>query len=201
MTLKYFTAGVVLLGFIFSITGCTSTVSPKRFTQAQLTAIETRIVDASMDDTYSAASSALFDAGYTISMSDRAGGLLTGAQGKDNTAARIWISPYIRDTSFVISIQVKSSGSRTSDVRIKTSINGQPTVDKKAIDQIWILMQRQVLMRLPPPVSSSAATELPAGKQSINNQSAKQTANRQDEVDQSKYSDSTQKWISGKVDD
>jgi len=197
-----FLAKVALLA-VFSgfISGCTSTVSPNRFTQAQLTAIETRIVDASMDETYSAASSALFDAGYTISMSDRAGGLLTGTQGKDNTAARIWISPLIRDTSFVISIQIKSSGPQASDVRIKTSINGQPTVDKKAIDQIWVLMQRQVLMRTPPSMEANTYQKTQNASPISKQPSPLQSGQSEDKVDQSKYSESTQKWISGKVDD
>jgi hypothetical protein len=127
--------------------GCTSAVRPGKFTQAQLTAIESRIVDASLEDTFNAASGALFDAGYTIAMSDRAGGLLTGHQGKDNSAARFWVSSMIQDTRFVLSIQIRSSSPRQTDVRVKTSINGEPTVNKAAIDEIWTLMQRQVLMR------------------------------------------------------
>ncbi len=144
-------AGIVLLGIILS--GCTSTVNPNRFSQAQLNAIESRVVDATLEETYNAASGALFDAGYTIAMSDRAGGLITGNKGKDNSAARFWVSSMIQDTRFVISIQMRQSAPRQTDVRIKTSINGEPTIDKKAIDQIWTLMQRQVLMREPAPPS------------------------------------------------
>lgn len=129
-----------------SVNGCSS--SPT-LTQAQLTAIETREVDATLGDTFTAASSALFDAGYTISMSDRQGGLLTGTKAKDNSSARFWISPAIRDTQFAISIQMRESGYRRTSVRIKTSMNGEPKVDEEAIDEIWVLMQRQVLMSEP----------------------------------------------------
>jgi type IV pilus biogenesis protein CpaD/CtpE len=128
--------------FLVSITllaiGCAST---QQFSQAQLNAIETREVEASMNETYNAASGALFDAGYSIAMSDRQGGLLTGTKALDRSAERFWVSPYIEDTRFALSIQVRETTRKNCTVRIKTSINGAPKVDKKAIDQLWILMQ------------------------------------------------------------
>ena len=134
------------LASCMSLAGCATTPS---YTQAQLNAIETREVDASMDETFSAATNALFDAGYTIAMSDRQGGILTGTRGKDNSSARVWVSPYITDTNFTMSIQVRENGPRLTTTRIKTSMNGEQVIDKKAIDQIWTLMQRQVLMKEP----------------------------------------------------
>lgn len=124
--------------------GCVS-----QLTQAQLSAIETREVDASMEQTFNAASSALFDAGYTISMSDRQGGLLTGGKGKDRTFDRIMWGPLIPDTTYTMSMQIQSSGFNRTSVRIKRSVNGEPQVDKKEVDQIWTLMQRQVMMKEP----------------------------------------------------
>jgi len=115
-----------------------------------LNAIETREVDANFSDTFTAASSALFDAGYTIAMSDKSAGLLTGESAKDQSAARIWVSPYIQDTKFRVSMQVRELGPRLTSVRVKGSVNGAATVDKKAIDAIWTLMQRQVMMKDPP---------------------------------------------------
>lgn len=129
------------------VSGCAT--AGKNYSQAELNAIETRTVLASFDETFSAAANALFDAGYTISMSDREAGLISGAAGKDNTAARFWISPLIQDTRFAISIQIRDVGNNECAVRVKTSVNGEPVVDKKAIDNIWILMKRQVLMKEP----------------------------------------------------
>lgn len=129
--------------------GCQTT--PK-YTQAQLNAIETREVDASFDETFNAAASALFDAGYTISMSDRQSGLISGQAGKDKSAERIWISPYIADSTFIASMQIRPISQNLCSVRIKMSANGEPRVDKKAIDNIWNLMQRQVLMKEPVPL-------------------------------------------------
>lgn len=145
------TAFFVLLAGVLALGGCGSSgQSPTSYTQAELNAIETRDVDADMQKTFDAASGALFDAGYTIAMSDRSAGLLTGQKGKDNTAARIWISPFITDTRYVISVQLKSISAVQTAVRVKASINGEPIVDKSAIDQIWVLMQRQVMMKEPP---------------------------------------------------
>jgi RNA polymerase-binding transcription factor DksA len=145
--MKFYSIGSI---FLVSITllaiGCVST---QQFTQAQLNAIETREVEASMNETYNAASGAMFDAGYTIAMSDRQGGLLTGTKAVDRSAERYWISHYIEDTKFTVSIQVRETTPKNCTVRVKTSINGAPKVDKKAIDELWILMQRQVLMKEP----------------------------------------------------
>jgi hypothetical protein len=137
-------------------TGCDSS---NQLSQAQLNAIETRDVDASMNETYNAASGALFDAGYTIAMSDRQGGLLTGTRVIDKSKARFWISPYIEDIRLAISMQIREISPSSCTVRIKTSVNGSPKVDKNAIDQLWTLMQRQVLMK--EPLSQGTAFKTP----------------------------------------
>ena len=146
--------GVSLIVACVMVGGCAS--SGPKLTQAQITALETREIDASLSETFNAASSALFDAGYTISMSDREGGILTGTKSKDRSSERFWVSPYIRDTEFVVSIQMRESSSRRTTARVKTSVNGEPRVDKAAIDQLWVLMQRQVLMHEPPQMDASA---------------------------------------------
>ncbi|MCX5632692.1 MAG: hypothetical protein NTW93_03325 [Phycisphaerae bacterium] len=133
------------------LTGCQES---NQISQAQLNAIETREVDANMSETYNAVSGALFDAGYTIAMSDRQGGLLTGTKAIDKSADRFWISHSIEDIKFTVSIQIREISPKVCTVRIKTSRNGVPKVDKKAIDELWILMQRQVLMKEPLPLSN-----------------------------------------------
>lgn len=149
MRMRIIAAVGLLLGWSVVLGGCGTSSNLHKYSQAQLNAIETRTVEASMHETFQAASNALFDAGYTIAMSDREGGIITGQRGKDNTAARVWVSPLISDTRFVISIQLREQAARQTDVRVKTSINGEPYVDEEAIDQIWTLMQRQVLMKEP----------------------------------------------------
>jgi hypothetical protein len=139
------------------LTGCNES---NQLSQAQLNAIETREVDADMSETYNAASGALFDAGYTIAMSDRQGGLLTGTKAIDRSSDRFWISHSIEDTKFVVSMQIRETTPKVCTVRIKTSKNGVPEVDKKAIDELWILMQRQVLMKEPLSTSDPTSTTI-----------------------------------------
>jgi hypothetical protein len=140
-------AAITMIIFGFAL-GCSS--APK-YTQAQLNAIESREVDADVAATFNAASGALFDAGYTIAMSDRQAGLITGTKADSKQSERIWISAGIEDVHFAVSIQIREAGPKRSIVRVKTSVNGEPRVDKKAIDEIWVLMQRQVLMKEPLP--------------------------------------------------
>jgi hypothetical protein len=146
-------AGTVIVSSL--IAGCAA--PQPTYTQAQITAIETREVDATLADTYNAASSALFDAGYTIAMSDRMGGLITGRRGEDKSNERAWVSPYIRDTEFVVSILMRETGPRRTTARIKTAVNGEQRIDEAAIDEIWVLMQRQVLMTEPPATPAAPA--------------------------------------------
>ncbi len=58
-----------------------------------------------------------------------------------------------------LSIQVRGSGPDESKVRIKMAVNGRATVDKQVIDEIWVLMQRQVLMSEPTSLPPEEETE------------------------------------------
>jgi len=153
-------AAMLSVGSMLLLSACQTAPT---YSQAALNAIETRNVDASTEDTFSAASGALFDSGYTIAMSDRAAGLLTGSRAKDNSSTRRFWNPAVEDVRFLLSVQIRSVDSKRSVVRIKTSVNGEPTVDKEAIDKIWVLMQRQVLMTELPAMPADQITK-PAGK-------------------------------------
>ena len=145
--MRIFTLGLLALLCCVAI-GCS--FGGTKLTQAQMNALETREVDATFSETFNAASSALFDAGYTISMSDRDGGLLSGNKSNNRRAERFWLKNHnIEDDHFAISIQIQENGPRRCSVRVKTSVNGEPRSDKTAIDQLWVLMQRQVMMKEP----------------------------------------------------
>ena len=45
-----------------------------------------------------------------------------------------------------MSIQVRETTPQRCLVRVKTATNGATRVDQEAIQRIWVLMQRQVLM-------------------------------------------------------
>ncbi|MCH7547768.1 MAG: hypothetical protein IID30_15325, partial [Planctomycetes bacterium] len=132
--------------------GCGGSSNIHRNSQAQLTALTTREVEATFNETYRAATEALFDSGYTIDESDREGSIITGIKGKDQTAARFWISTMIRDTQYRISVLLREITANRTSVRLSCSRNAEPYIVEKDIDQFWKLMQRQVIMKAPPPV-------------------------------------------------
>ena len=133
---------------VAALAGCEATPT---YTQAQLTAIETRVVDADFDETFNAAAGAMFDAGYIISMSDREGGLLTAHQMSSNEGwDRFWHGDIPR--RLTLSIKVRKVGPGRCEVRVKSAVDEASKVDKEMVDEIWVLMQRQVLMSEPPDV-------------------------------------------------
>jgi allophanate hydrolase subunit 2 len=103
------------LALLLLVTACSSFpgVDPEDLTQSQVNTIETRVVEASLDETFTAASHALFDAGYQIAMSDRTGGLLTGT--KIFRAGAFKVPAVLRQ---VVSIQVRRTRGNRCEARI-----------------------------------------------------------------------------------
>jgi hypothetical protein len=145
------TGAISMAAAVLAAAGCQS---QPVYTQAQLNAIETRVVEADFDETFSAASGALFDAGYIITMSDREGGLVTGGQTKKTSGWEVWFGSGVYYRNLAVTIQVRESGPDRCRVRVKTAVDGQTRVNKEAIDEIWVLMQRQVLMSAPPEMNT-----------------------------------------------
>jgi hypothetical protein len=141
------TAAVPAILAAVVILGCQS---KPVYTQAQLNAIETRLVEADFDETFNAASGALFDAGYIITMSDREGGLVTGDQRKKASGWDTIFGDGRYYHHWTVTIQVRESAPDLCRARIKTAIDGETEVNLEAIQEIWVLMQRQVLMSEPP---------------------------------------------------
>jgi hypothetical protein len=84
--------------FGMACVSCAPTRNISQYSQAQLSAITTREVDADMNATYRAAIDAVFDSGFTVSHSDREGGVVTATRKIDRTQERIWVYPYINDS-------------------------------------------------------------------------------------------------------
>lgn len=147
------------------LAGC----AERRLTATQMDALQVRLVEASPERTYVAATSALLDAGYVIRVSDGEAGLLTGEKRVDTPVATnvavIVLSTVLTlghgatdvpPSYHAVSIQVLPGTSGRSSVRVRPFLNGQPagcdTPDaegRKTIDELWNLMQRQVLMKEP----------------------------------------------------
>ena len=126
--------------------------------QAQLKNFETRSVDASFDVVFSAATEALFDLGYTIKHSDKPSGIILGEKQdarKDDKAVMAFLfgfaaANYISPTVYNLTIYIKPIDQQTTDIRIKTTTDGEPILHKQAIDKVWVYIDRQVLMESPP---------------------------------------------------
>lgn len=121
--------------------------------QAELKNFETRSVDATFDDVYAAATEALFDLGYQIRHSEKASGLIVGEQ-HQNYSETVYLGKGIwdkRDKQHVyeITLLIKPESKKATNVRIKTSLDGQPRLNKDAVDKVWVYIDRQVLMESP----------------------------------------------------
>lgn len=136
-------------------------------TASQMDALQVREIEAPADRAFAAASSALFDAGYQIHVSDADAGLLTAERREDppvavNATLVILTAILTRGAGstdkppdyYAICLEVLPRDASRSDVRIRPFFNGQvqtadnPTA-RKTVQEVWTLMQRQVLMKEP----------------------------------------------------
>lgn len=147
-----------------ALCGC-ETAQP--MTATQMDALLVREVEVPADRAFAAASSALLDAGYQIHVSDADAGLLTAERREDpsvavNAALLILTAIFTRGGGaqdkppdfYAICIEVLPNGADRSDVRIRQFLNGQVQsaqnpAARKTVQEIWTLMQRQVLMKEP----------------------------------------------------
>jgi len=157
----------LLLLSLLSITALCGCEATPPMTTTQMDALQVREVEVPADRAFAAASSALFDAGYQIHVSDADAGLLTAERREDpsvavNATLVILTAILTRGGGaqdkppdyYAICIEVLPRTSNRSDVRIRPFFNGQvQTADnpaaRKTVQEIWTLMQRQVLMKEP----------------------------------------------------
>jgi len=145
------------------LAGC---VADPPLTQSQMDALQVRLVEAPPERAFAAASSAVIDAGYTVNVSDGEWGILSAEKRQDPAiAANIAImilstlarSPTdLPPTFHAVAIQVLPASQNRTNIRIRPFINGQPCACNQAdkegrevVEQLWTLMQRQVLMKEP----------------------------------------------------
>jgi hypothetical protein len=153
----------LLLAMLFAgamLTGCAASPKPVNLTATQMDALQVRQVDAATDRAFSAASSALIDAGYQILVSDADAGVLTAEFRQDPAVASnvativgtlvLTLGHAYYDlppTYHALCLQVLPDGAARSRVRIRSFVNAQGDYDPGKVEQIWTLMQRQVLMK------------------------------------------------------
>ena len=125
--------------------------------QAELKNFETREVDAPFEAVYEAGIEALLDLGYTIIHSDKESGILVGEKGQKRPDVWVWKDKKVERKEselpdlLQLTLLVKPIDKKTTKVRIKTAVNKERQLDKHAIDEMWVYIQRQVMMEEPPP--------------------------------------------------
>jgi len=161
---KYFYQGgkaAFLLFLGFTLAGC-ATTGTGRMGQAALKAFETREIDAPFELVYAAAVEGLFDLGYTIAHSDKGSGVIVGEKRVEKQGAG-WMrfndsaNKVVRPESdyyntLQITLLIRSIDESSTKIRIKTAVNKEPKLDKEAIDEVWLYIERQVLMEGDPGV-------------------------------------------------
>ncbi|PIR19876.1 MAG: hypothetical protein COV45_07815 [Deltaproteobacteria bacterium CG11_big_fil_rev_8_21_14_0_20_47_16] len=163
--MKYCAA--LLMVVMFS--SCTwLTTNNQQIGQAQLKNFETRTIDAPFDAVYLAATEALFDLGYQIRHSEKASGVIMGEQYYNYTES-VYLGKGVYDRQdkkkvFELTLLIKPEDKKSTNVRIKTSVDGQPKLNKDAIDKVWVYIDRQVMMASPPekPTKGRKSTQTPA---------------------------------------
>jgi hypothetical protein len=135
-------------------------------TQTQMDALQVRLVEAPPDRAFAAASSALMDAGYRLKLSDSNVGIMTGEMRQDpsygaDVAAVLLASlggtpMMLQPKLHAVAIQVLPASNGRSQVRIRPFLNGwaracteKDSEGRAVIEQLWTLMQRQLLMKEP----------------------------------------------------
>jgi hypothetical protein len=143
-----------------ALAACAASPRPIDLSPTQMEALQVRQIEVPTDRAFSAASGALVDAGYHILVSDADAGVLTAELRQDpavaaNVATVIGVAVLtlghmyydLPPTYHALCLQVLPDGSARSRVRIRSFVNAQGDHDPGKVEQIWTLMQRQVLMR------------------------------------------------------
>lgn len=139
---------------IFATSGCAFLNGEPQMSQAQIKQLESRTIDAPFKEVYDASIEALFDLGYTIVHTDKESGVIMGER-SSKSYRTVWVtladgnrSPsseeYLQTKQ--LTILVKPEGRKQCTVRIKSSRNKESSFDKKAINEVWLYIDRQVLM-------------------------------------------------------
>lgn len=156
---KYRTRGLLLAGLIFMVggAGLRCALDDSVPTQSEIKNFETRDLDAPFDAVYAAATEAFFDLGYTMTHSDKTSGILVGEKRIEAQDISWWNADAEKQKTeaelydwLQMTILVRKDDKKTSKIRIKTAIDKAPKLDKKAINEVWLYIQRQVMMEEEP---------------------------------------------------
>jgi hypothetical protein len=119
--------------------------------------METRDMRISYDAAYKAASNAFFAIGYTIKHSDKSSGILVGSKsdsGAGKKAALILLfgipgALIDTKTNYDVTVMLTQKDKDFTTIRIGTSVNGEPVVNREIIDSIWTVVEREAMIDEP----------------------------------------------------
>jgi hypothetical protein len=116
----------------------------RRYSQTELSALQTRTFAASYDQAFDAAVNALFDRGYQIRSSDKRGGFLSAAFMSGNA----WTG----FESWMVQLKIEGAGAERTSVRVSTTDGfGQQHVNEEHINELLDLIDRRLLLEGVPP--------------------------------------------------
>lgn len=146
----------------FVLAGC---AAQPPLTQTQIDALQVREVEVVPDAAFNALSNALLDSGYQVMVSDPDLRILTAQKRIDPAPAAdaavitgtVLLSIFsgrdmVRDLPpefHAVSAVVGAGAPGRASVRFQTFVDGHPTTDQARVEELWVLVQRQVLMKEP----------------------------------------------------
>lgn len=144
---------LILILFVFC--GCAGGSGGLGPGQLATKSIETRYIDADFNTAYRAATHAFFALGFTISHSDKAGGIIVGKKEKTDQGAAFLaglafgvfalMGDYTDVTTITLFLEEGKDDKRTT-LRIQMVVEEEAKIDPAVIDPIWIIAQREAML-------------------------------------------------------
>ena len=156
---------IFLLVFIGLFIGGVPSIVSSNPGQLGTRAIETRYIESNFDIAYRSATHAFFALGYTITHSEKGAGIIVGNNETSNVEGRagqtaafglgfflpgagllgnlIDTSDNVREITLFLD---KGVNDKRTTMRIQMVINGEPQIDPKVVDAIWIVTQREAMV-------------------------------------------------------
>ena len=140
------------LTMITACAGGSGSIAPG---QLATKAIETRYIDADFNTAYRAATHAFFTLGFTISHSDKSGGIIVGKKETTDQGAAFLaglafgvfalMGDYTDVNTITLFLEKGVNDARTT-MRIQMVLNEEAKIDPTVIDPIWIVTQREAML-------------------------------------------------------
>jgi len=147
----------IFLLFLLGLIGCASAPTASPPGQLATRDMETRDMRMSYDAAYKAASNAFFAIGYSIKHSDKASGIIVGAKSDPGTGKKValvllfGLPGALIDTknNYEVTVMLTQKDKDFTTIRIGTSLNGQPVLNREIIDSIWTVVEREAMIDEP----------------------------------------------------